>query len=59
MKPMIDTEILLLVDVNGEERWVPQIVIEWEEGSEYFMVRYDGEIVELPLSAEGETWKRP
>lgn len=58
-KPMIDTEIWLAVsDGFGGERWVPEVVIDHEDGTEYFLVRFEGEIVDLPLSAEGDTWNR-
>lgn len=56
--PMIDTEILLAVDDATDTRWVPEVVIEHEDNGQWFQVRYEGEIVDLPLSAEGKTWKR-
>lgn len=58
--PLIDTEVLILVDDTTGSRWEPVIVIDWEDPpSEWFITKYEGEYVEFPLSAEGETWKRP
>jgi hypothetical protein len=58
--PMIDTEIMVAVDHdwNGAPVWAPCLVIDHEDGGEWFQVRHDGDIADLSVADEGATWKR-